>query len=207
MTRCWIAAAALLGWLGAGSVQPASAQNREADATAVCASLHEGEGPADFPLDGALLEERADEVLRVNLCGRPLEQAKRLLGLRKNVTASVRGLLSGLTAVYRRTYRFRRAQASPDDLEPVHSQLAEDGWVPLIEQVDREKPESLAVYSRHQDQEMTGMTVVASDAGEVTVVKILGTLDLEALSAIGSGLGLPTMNLALRGVGQQGNGP
>ena len=40
------------------------------------------------------------------------------------------------------------------------------------------------------------MTVVSSDVDEVTVLKIMGTVDFEALSAIGSGMGLPVMNLA-----------
>ncbi len=143
----------------------------------------------------ASLEEKADEVVKVNLWGRSLDQAKKLLGLRKNVTGPVRSFMNGLTAVYRRTYRFRGVSASEDDVEPVHRQLAEDGWVPMIETQDREKPESLSVYSYYADEEVTGMTLVSSDPDEVTVLKIMGPVDFEALSAIGSGLGLPVMNL------------
>lgn len=143
----------------------------------------------------ASLEQKADEVVKVNLWGRSLDQAKRLLGLRKNLTSPVRSFMNGLTAVYRRTYRFRRAPASEADVEPVYRQLAEDGWVPLIETEDREKPESLSVYSFYADEEVAGMAVVSSDPDEVTVLKIMGPVDFEALSAIGSGLGLPVMNL------------
>ena len=152
--------------------------------------------PAGSALEFADLEEKADEVVKVNLWGRPLEQAKKLLGLRKNVTASVRSFMNGLTAVYRRTYRFRRARASENDVEPVHRRLAEDGWVPMIETGNRQKPESLSVYSYVEDEEVAGMTVVSSDPEEVTVLKIMGPVDFEALSAIGSGLGLPVMNVA-----------
>lgn len=152
----------------------------------------EGEAALEF----ASLEDRADEVVKVNLWGRPLEHAKKLLGLRKNVTDSVRGFMNGLTAVYRRTYRFRGKDASKDDVEPVHRQLARDGWVPLIETEDRQKPEALSVYSYSRDDEMTGMTVVSRGPDEITVLKIMGPMDLEALSAIGSGLGMPVMNLA-----------
>ena len=142
------------------------------------------------------LEAKADEVVKVNLWGRPLDQAKRLLGLRKNVTASVRSFMNGLTAVYRRTYRFRQGRANEDDVRPVHQQLAKDGWVPLIETSDRKKPESLSVYSFYDNEQVAGMTVVSSDADEVTVLKIIGPVDFEALSEIGSGLGLPVMNVA-----------
>ena len=147
-------------------------------------------------LEFETLEEKADEVVKVNLWGRSLEQAKRLMGLRKNVTASVRGFLGGLKGVYRRTYRFRGSEASEDDVRPVHKRLSDDGWVPIIETADRQAPESLSVYSYYEDEELAGMTVVSSDPGEVTVLKIMGPVDLEALSQIGRGLGLPLMNVA-----------
>lgn len=155
----------------------------------------------DVPAEGAALEfadleNKADEVVKVNLWGRPLDQAKKLVGLRKNITSSVRSFMNGLTAVYRRTYRFRRDSPSEDDVAPVHQQLAEDGWVPMIETANRQKPESLSVYSYSEDEQVAGMTVVTREANEVTVVKILGPVDFEALSEIGSGLGLPVMNVA-----------
>ena len=158
-------------------------------------------GAQDVPdeeaaLEFADLENKADEVVKVNLWGRPLDQAKKIVGLRKNITSSVRSFMNGLTAVYRRTYRFRREPPSEDDVAPVHRQLAEDGWVPLIETADRQKPESLSVYSFSEDEQVAGMTVVTREADEVTVVKILGPVDFEALSEIGSGLGLPVMNVA-----------
>ena len=150
----------------------------------------------DAALDFSNLEAKADEVVKVNLWGRPLEQAKKLLGLRKNVTASVRSFMSGLTAVYRRTYRFRKGRASEADVRPVHQQLAADGWVPMIEADDRDKPQSLSVYSYYDNEQVAGMTVVSADSNEVTVLKIIGPVDFEALSEIGSGLGLPVMNVA-----------
>ena len=162
----------------------------------VTATAPAQDATGEAALEFATLEDKADEVVKVNLWGRPLEHAKKLLGLRKNVTDSVRGFMGGLTAVYRRTYRFRGKDASKDDVEPVHRQLAEEGWVPLIETEDRQKPESLSVYSYSRDDQVAGMTVVSRGPDEITVLKIMGPMDLEALSAIGSGLGMPVMNLA-----------
>ncbi len=160
-------------------------------------SIRAQEAPAETAtLEFADLESKADEVVKVNLSGSPLDQAKKLMGLRKNITGSVRTFMNGLTSVYRRTYRFRRSPPSEDDVAPVHRQLAQDGWVALIETADRQKPESLSVYSYSEDEQVSGMTVVTREANEVTVVKILGPMDFEALSEIGSGLGLPVMNVA-----------
>lgn len=171
---------------------------------AIAALLAAGAAPvagADESAAGAApefaeLEDRADEVVKVSLWGRPLEQAKKLLGLRHNVTAPVRGFLNGLTAVYRRTYRFRGTRTSEDDVATVHQHLAENGWVPMIETEDREKPESLSVYSISEDERVAGVTMVSREASEVTVLKILGPVDFEALSAITSDMGLPVMRIA-----------
>lgn len=174
----FLQAATLLAALAAAGAGPAAAQG----------------GAPDPAMSFQHLEEKADEVVRVNLWGRSLEHAKKLLGLRKNVASSVRSFMGGLTAVYRCTYRFRSHKASRDDVEPVHRQLAEDGWVPVIETENRNTPESLSVYSIYEDQEMAGMTVVSSEPDEVTVLKIMGPVDFEALSAIGSDLGLPLVS-------------
>ncbi len=174
---------------------------------AVAASLPAQERSDGAALEFAGLEDKADEVVKVNLWGRSLEQAKRLLGLRKNVTGPVRGFLAGLRGVYRRTYRFRGAQPSEEDVRPVHERLSDDGWVPMIETSDRRRPESLAVYSYYEDEELAGMTVVSSEPGEVTVLKILGPVDLDALSQIGRGLGLPLMNLATSELPPAGDPP
>ncbi len=163
--------------------------------------------PSDSALHFASLEHKADEVVKVNLWGRSLEQAKKLLGLRKNVTGSVRSFMNGLTAVYRRTYRFRGGQANEKDVEPVHRRLTEDGWVPLIETEDRRKPQALSVYSYYENEEVAGMTVVSSEPREVTVLKIMGPVNFEALSAIGSGMGLPVMRVATTEIQQQNAAP
>ncbi len=145
------------------------------------------------------LEEKADQVIKVNLWGRSLDQAKKLLSLRKNITSPVKGFINGLTAVQRWTFRFRHNQAKKEDVEPVYQQLANDGWVPMIETEDRQKPESLSVYSYYEDEQVEGMTVISSEPHEVTVLKIFGPVDFDSLSAIGSGLGLPPiMRVATR---------
>ena len=142
------------------------------------------------------LEEKADEVVKVNLWGKSLEQGKKLLSLRKNVTSPVSRFLVGLKGVYRRTYRFAGAKPEPEDVEPIYRQLADDGWAPLIETENREEESAVSVYSYYENQEVAGVTVVATDPEEVTVVRIMGSVDLEVLSDIGKGLGLPMMNIA-----------
>lgn len=174
-------AAALLGLSFAAA--PAAAQYETAAAERI-----------EMRLDG--LEQKADEVVTVNLWGKSLEQGKKLLRLRKNVTGPVSRFLSGLQGVYRRTYRFGGAKPEPEDVQPIYRQLADDGWAPLIETENRKEESAVSVYSYYENQEVAGVTVVSTDPEEVTVVRIMGAVDLETLSDIGKGLGLPMMHVA-----------
>ena len=141
------------------------------------------------------LEEKADEVVKVNLWGKSLEQGKKLLSLRKNVTSPVSRFLAGLKGVYRRTYRFAGAKPEPEDVEPIYRQLADDGWAPLIETENRE--ERAPSRSIRTMKTGSGRGHRSSHRPEeVTVVRIMGSVDLEVLSDIGKGLGLPMMHIA-----------
>jgi len=147
------------------------------------------------------LEQKADQVVKVNLWGKSLEQGKKLLGLRKSMTSPVGHFLSSLKGVYRRTYRFGKTKPEQEDVEPIYQQLADGGWVPLIETENRSSEGAVSVYSYYENEEVAGVTVVSTDPNEVTVVRIMGAIDLDMLSEIGKGLGLPVMNLGTTDLG------
>ena len=140
------------------------------------------------------LEGKAEEVVEVNLDGEALEQGSRLLAIRQGVSGSVKSLLRGIKGVYRRTYRFGMGKSYEDeDVRGFHEQMAEDGWSPLIDVKDNGKQEAVTVYSYSEGEQVTGVTVVSADPSEVTVVNIVGDVDLGALSEIGARIGVPAM--------------
>ena len=152
-------------------------------------------------MDLPRMEEKADEVVSVNLEGESLGVGQKLLAVRKGVSKSVRELIHGLKGVYLRRFWFSKKKAySAEDTEPIRKQLRGDGWVPLIDVRDRRKPEAVTVYSYIENKEVTGVTVVSEEAQEFTVINIVGPVDLEALSELGEQLGMqmPVMKLATR---------
>ena len=183
-TSLWASAALLLA-LG---VSPLAAQYETAEDDGIEMQFDE-------------LEEMADQVVKVNLWGKSLEQGKKLLGLRKSVTSPVGHFLGSLKGVYRRTYRFGKTKPEQKDVEPIYQQLADDGWVPLIETENRLSEGAVSVYSYYENEEVAGLTMVSTDPSEVTVVRIMGAVDLDMLSEIGKGLGLPVMNLGTTDLG------
>ena len=150
-------------------------------------------------MDLPQMEEKADEVVSVNLEGESLGMGQKLLAVRNGVSKSVTELIKGLKGVYLRRFWFSKKKAySAEDTEPIRKQLEGGGWVPMIDVRDRQNSESVSVYSYVENKEVTGITIVSEEAQEFTVVNIVGPVDLEALSELGEQMGMPVMKLATR---------
>ncbi len=154
---------------------------------------------AQLSIDLPELEQRADEVVEVNLEGRSLHMGQKLLTLRKGVSRSVKEFVKGLKGVYVRRFWFAHKKAySREDSDPIRKQLKDDGWVPMFDVRNRQKTETVAIYSYVENEKVAGVTVVSEGPQELTVINIVGPVDLEALSELGDQMGLPVMKLATR---------
>ncbi len=81
-------------------------------------------------------------------------------------------------------------------MRSIREQVKGPNWVTLIEVKDRNKTQNVGVYSYVENEEVTGLTVVSEDEREFTVVNIVGPIDLETLSDLGEGMGIPAMIIA-----------
>jgi hypothetical protein len=143
------------------------------------------------------LEEKADEVVSVNLDGESLDLGRKFLAVRDGVTVPVKELAKGLKGIYLRTFRFGRKEAyTKEDTDGIRRQVQGPGWVPMINVKDRNKAENVSVYSFVENEEVTGVTVISEEANEYTVVNIVGPVDLSTLSELGKEMGLPAMKIA-----------
>jgi hypothetical protein len=141
------------------------------------------------------LEDKAEQVVSVNLEGQSLDEGGKLLAIRNGVSKSVNELIKGLKGVYLRRFWFGGKKSYEDaDMEPIKKELQRPGWSPMIG--IRNKNEAVSVYSYTENNRLTGVAVFSADSKEVTVVNIVGPVDLEALSELGRQMGLPAMRLA-----------
>ena len=153
---------------------------------------------AKVDVDQPDLEQKADEVVQVNLEGKSLEQGSKLLAIRQGVSAPVKSLLSKLKGIYRRTYRFATGSDgyADADVASIHERMTGEGWAPVIVTKDNNKREAVTVYSYTEGENVSGVTVVSSDPSEVTVVNIVGDdVDLHTLIEAGESFGVPTMQI------------
>jgi Domain of unknown function (DUF4252) len=143
------------------------------------------------------LEEKADEVVSVNLEGESLDLGRKLLAVRKGVTAPVRELVKGIKGIYMRRFWFGKDKDyDPEDTDGIRQQMSGPGWVPMINVQGRNRPETLTVYSYMENEKVAGVTVLSQEKKELTVVNIVGPVDLETLVTLGEQMGLPAMKIA-----------
>ncbi len=143
------------------------------------------------------LESKAEQVVSVNLEGETLDEGSKILAIRNGVSKSVKELVKGLKGVYLRRFWFGGKKSYEDaDVEPIRKELQRPGWAPMIDVKNHNKSEAVTVYSYTENNRMTGVAVFSADDKEVTVVNIVGPVDLEALSELGKQMGLPALHLA-----------
>jgi hypothetical protein len=92
--------------------------------------------------------------------------------------------LSGVTGVFVRHYEFAAAGAYSDsDLDPLRRQVEGDAAWSRIVNV-KESGESTQIFALKTGGAPGGLLVIAAEPKEVTVVEILGTIDLNHLQEV-----------------------
>jgi hypothetical protein len=135
----------------------------------------------DLTLDFPNLAAKAKEKAEVDLDAATLAQAGALAGGKQGTA----GALSGLKAVHVRNYEFAEAGAYADsDLDPLRRQVAgNSAWSRIVNV--KEEHESTQIYIlKAADNQPGGLLVISAEAKEVTVVEVLGTVDLSRLQEV-----------------------
>jgi len=161
------------------------------------------------------LSVKAKETVNVTLDQGMLQMATSFLGSSSKSSASgnssasassntttnksIGDLVSGLKAIYVRSYEFdKEGQYSPQDVAGVRAQLKAP-WTPMV--TTHDPKESVDIYMWRENGEMGGLAILVAEPKELTVVNIVGKMDLSALAAMGGSFGIP------RGLGIPGVAP
>lgn len=172
-TRMWLAAVwpAVLVCLMAWSGQTAFAQGAKLDFSRI-----------------DKLANKATKVKSVNLDGSMLKQVGNSnLGLDKGL-GEFKGMAGQLQGVYVRKYEFDRpGEYSKADVENLMKQLRAKGWSPMVRDVDKKTGEIKGVYMFTRDGETEGMAVIKAAPKELSVVNIVGPINVGKLTGMSGG--------------------
>jgi hypothetical protein len=144
------------------------------------------------------LEDKALKVVDVALDEKLIGMAARIVAKAdpKDPDAEKAAeILAGIKEVYVRSYEFEReGEYLPADVESIRSQVTGPGWSRLVGVRSKRAGENAEVYVLTQGDKMLGLAIIAANPKELTVVNIVGSVDVERLSEIDADI-LPRVEL------------
>ncbi len=145
-----------------------------------------------FKLNLDRLAAKASNVVDISLSGPMLQFAAKFLDSKDPDESAVKKLINGLEGIYVKSYEFKNPGAwTPADLESVRSQLKGSEWMKMVGYSSAEDGETADIYLRTEDKKINGVAVLVSGPKELTVVNIVGAIDLDSLAALGGHFGVP----------------
>lgn len=144
----------------------------------------------DFPG----LAERAAEVVDVTLDAQMLRLASTFLSSRDADERAIREIVAKLDGIYVRTYEFDRAgEYDRDIVERVRKQLGPT-WKKVVNVRSRNR-ENVEVYFDTRGDAIAGLVVIAAEPRELTLVNIVGPIDVEKLTHLSGQFGIPRIKI------------
>jgi hypothetical protein len=145
------------------------------------------------------LAKNASEANEVSLDGNNLSTAARFLYGDDPDIKEARRIIEGIKGIWVRNFVFKnKDEYSKGDLSNVRKQLQGSGWSKVMESKSHADGDNIEVFLRSENQKTTGLSVISQEPKALTVVVILGSIDLERLGKLSGNLGIPPLQLKRR---------
>jgi hypothetical protein len=114
--------------------------------------------------------------------------------------AAVGDLVRGLKGIYVRSYTFDQpGEYSKADVEAVVAQLLAPGWQPVVSTHDLKEGSKVDIYLRRTGDRTDGVAIIAAQPRELTIVNIVGSIDLAKLARLQGQFGVPRIGITVNG--------
>jgi hypothetical protein len=141
------------------------------------------------------LAAKASQTVDVNIDENLIQLTAKFFSSNDPDEKKVKEIITGLKGIYVRSFEFENeGEYSPADLESIRSQLRGPGWTKIVN-VSSKKEGSVEIYLLTSTSRIGGLVVVAADPKELTVVNLVGTVDLDKLSQLEGQFGVPELGL------------
>ncbi|MGA2219791.1 MAG: DUF4252 domain-containing protein [Terracidiphilus sp.] len=135
------------------------------------------------------LAARASNVTEVTLGKNMLAFASKFMNGKDEDEAATRKLIDGLDGIYVRDYEFdKEGQFSIDEIEQLRKYFETSEWTSIVRERERKSGETTDVMIKMVNGESHGMFVLTVEPKELTIVLILGPINMEDLGKL-KGLG------------------
>jgi hypothetical protein len=131
------------------------------------------------------LAARASDVTEVTLGKNMLAFAAKFMHDKDEDEAATRHLIEGLDGIYVREYQFdKEGQYSMDDIESLRKYFETSEWSPIVHERERRSGETTDVLVKLVNGENKGMFILAAEPRELTIVLILGPINIDQLAEL-----------------------
>lgn len=143
------------------------------------------------------LETRARDVVEVNIDGKLLDLAKRVMVKVNDADAKkIAQAISGLKGIYVRVYNFANEnEYNMADVDQIRAQLTAPGWEKLANVRSKKNNQKVDVYTMFSGDLMSGVAIVVSESKSIAVVNVIGPIDIELLTELSGKLNIPKIDI------------
>ncbi len=140
------------------------------------------------------LAGRASETVDVNIDERLMKMAAKVLSSDED-SAEIKKLVEGVKGIYVKSFEFEHEnEYSAADVDDIRAQLRLPGWSKLVN-VTSKKEGNVEVYVLFNGDTVGGLAILSTEPKELTVVNIVGPVDLEKLAKFEGQFGIPDLGL------------
>jgi hypothetical protein len=143
------------------------------------------------------LAASAAEVVNVTIDEQLLQLASKFLSATRSADErEIKDLVRDLKGVYVKRFEFDRDGAySQTDVEPLLKQLNTPAWSRIVGVTSTRELKNIEVFLMTEGSLIKGIAVVAAQPRELTVVNVIGPIDIDKLSRLQGQFGIPQLDL------------
>lgn len=141
------------------------------------------------------LAAKASQSVDVSIDERLMRVAAKVLSDKDEDEREVKKLITNLKGIYVKSFQFDAdGQYLAADVETIRTQVRGPGWSRLVN-VTSKRGGVLEVYLLFNGEQVGGLAVLHTDDRELTVVNIVGPVDLDKLAKLEGQLGVPDLGI------------
>jgi hypothetical protein len=146
------------------------------------------------------LADKATESVVITMDPSLLNMASRFMDAGNAQDAAAIAVIKGLQGIYVRSFSFDHDDAyRPADVAAIRKQLADPGWKRVVETRSKKTHADVDIYLMSEGDKVRGLALIASEPRALTIVNIVGAIDLDKLRKLEGQFGVPKLDLDATG--------
>jgi len=140
------------------------------------------------------LAAKASQTVDVNIDAKLLQLTAKFFGNEPD-DKEIKALINGLKGIYVKSFEFEHeGEYTAADVELIRAQLKNSAWTKIVGVVSK-KEGDIEVYLMSNNNEISGLAVLSVEPKELTVVNILGPVDIAKLASLEDQFGIPDLGI------------